>query len=330
MQTEMLTTGQSVNRTKRWSAWTASVAVHIVAITALMTIRTPSDTSLTSQRSEIITPLVYSPPAKPLPARLYVMRTPLVVPRTTPPHTPIVKQLPAIRREQPRVATIATPVPPEPVLHTDLPEVQLSKLKAPELPARPAPPPAPVKTGTFASAGEAPTGHVPSPRLEVQTGGFGDGNRGHTPANGLTAASGAGVRVGAFGDSSPSGNGARSGNGKGVLVADAGFGNAAAPNAPVRRAEPAAPAETPVEVLWKPRPVYTTEARAKKLEGNVTLEVVFRATGNIQVVRVVRGLGCGLDESARAAAEQIRFRPGKKDGVPVDRTGLVLITFELS
>jgi TonB family protein len=82
--------------------------------------------------------------------------------------------------------------------------------------------------------------------------------------------------------------------------------------------------------MWKPKPLYTAEARAKNLEGNVTLEVVFLATGNIQVVRVVRGLGCGLDESARNAAEQIRFHPGKRGGVPVDRTGLVQITFELS
>jgi TonB family protein len=68
----------------------------------------------------------------------------------------------------------------------------------------------------------------------------------------------------------------------------------------------------------------------KKLEGAVTLEVVFHVTGEVQVLRVVHGLGSGLDESARTAARQIRFRPGKKDGVPVDRTGLVQITFELS
>jgi hypothetical protein len=58
--------------------------------------------------------------------------------------------------------------------------------------------------------------------------------------------------------------------------------------------------------------------------------VVFRAAGDVHVIRVVRGLGSGLDESARTAAEQIHFRPGKKDGVAVDRTGLVTITFELS
>ncbi len=112
-------------------------------------------------------------------------------------------------------------------------------------------------------------------------------------------------------------------------MADAGFGNAAAQGS-ARRSVQTAPAETPVEVLWKPKPVYTEEARAKRIQGNVTLEVVFRASGEIHVNRVVRGLGSGLDESARAAAEQIRFRPSRKDGVAVDYTGMVQIVFELS
>jgi len=213
---------------------------------------------------------------------------------------------------------------PEPVLQTALPDALPApvRLKAPDLPARPVTP-APVKTGLFGSPGEAPVAHVPGPAPEVRTGAFGsENNRSPVP---VTSAASATVHAGGFGESTPSG----SGSGKPVVVATAGFGNAAVQNAPTRRTETAA-AETPVEVLWKPKPLYTEEARAKKLEGNVTLEVVFRATGEVHVIRVVHGLGSGLDESARSAAEQIRFRPGKKDGVPVDRTGLVQITFELS
>ena len=44
------------------------------------------------------------------------------------------------------------------------------------------------------------------------------------------------------------------------------------------------------------------------------LEVVFEATGKIQVLRVVRGLGYGLDDAAVRAAEQIRFKPALQDG----------------
>jgi TonB family protein len=90
------------------------------------------------------------------------------------------------------------------------------------------------------------------------------------------------------------------------------------------------PAETPVEILFKPKPAYTPEARERKIEGEVQLDVVFSANGQIHVMRVVRGLGMGLDESARAAASQIRFRPGTKDGNPVDIRGIVHIVFELS
>jgi TonB family protein len=222
-------------------------------------------------------------------------------------------------------ASIAAPEPVQQAPLTPAP-IQTADLKSPNLPSRYTPP---VKTGVFENAGQSANGHTPSPHLEVQTGGF-DSPRG---SGGLAAkgASTGSVHLGGFGDSG-SGNGTGQGSGGGQVVANAGFGNGAekstAPG-PSRRAE-SAPAETPVEVLWKPRPAYTSEARLKKLEGAVTLEVVFHATGEVQVLRVVHGLGSGLDESARTAARQIRFRPGKRDGVPVDRTGLVQITFELS
>jgi hypothetical protein len=50
----------------------------------------------------------------------------------------------------------------------------------------------------------------------------------------------------------------------------------------------------------------------------------------LQVRRVVKGLGHGLDESALRAAEQIRFRPALRDGSPYDSTALVHIVFELA
>ena len=78
-----------------------------------------------------------------------------------------------------------------------------------------------------------------------------------------------------------------------------------------------APATTPVEITFKPNPVYTDEARSLKLEGEVLLEVSFSANGTLHVNRVVRGLGHGLDEAAIAAANKIRFKPALRDGQPV-------------
>ena len=68
------------------------------------------------------------------------------------------------------------------------------------------------------------------------------------------------------------------------------------------------PTTTAVEITFKPNPVYTDEARKLKLEGEVLLEVMFGANGQLQVIRVVRGLGHGLDEAAIAAAAQNTFQ----------------------
>jgi TonB family protein len=87
--------------------------------------------------------------------------------------------------------------------------------------------------------------------------------------------------------------------------------------------------EMPV-VTYEPRPVYTPEARQLKIQGRVTLEVRFTANGRIEVLRVVNGLGHGLDEQARTAAQQIRFKPAMKNGQPVDQVSLVHISFQLA
>jgi TonB family protein len=85
-----------------------------------------------------------------------------------------------------------------------------------------------------------------------------------------------------------------------------------------------------VEILSKEKPIYTEEARAKRIEGEVLLEAVFEATGKIRVLRIVRGLGYGLDDAAIRAAEQIRFKPALKDGQPSDSTAVVHIIFQLA
>jgi TonB family protein len=86
----------------------------------------------------------------------------------------------------------------------------------------------------------------------------------------------------------------------------------------------------PAEVISKPTPAYTPEARNLRVEGEVVLEVIFEASGKLRVLRVVRSLGHGLDEAAVRAAEQIRFKPAKRDGQDSDSTALVHIVFQLA
>jgi TonB family protein len=331
MQLKMWNARYELPHERKPAGWYISAAIHVVLLSVLLLIRAPADIPEPYTR-EVVMPLVFVPPRPhvPLetpPVRVRPARRQVKAPEPAPaPPQVVAKRMTApVPVNRPKPAAIAAPEPVPQLALAPAP-IRTPDLKVPTLPSRPAPP---VKTGVFEHAGQSPAGPKPSPRLEVQTGGF-DAPPGHGGLAAKGAAAGS-VRLGSFGDSD-SGSGPSRAAGGEKVVADAGFGNGAAKSAPQSAAarQPAAPAETPVEVLWKPKPAYTDEARAKKLEGNITLEVVFHATGKVQVLRVVHGLGSGLDESARAAARQIRFRPGKKHGVPVDRTGLVQITFELS
>jgi protein TonB len=89
-------------------------------------------------------------------------------------------------------------------------------------------------------------------------------------------------------------------------------------------AEPAASAEAPCnEPPTKPAyrervmPQYTDDARAAGIEGRVRVEVDVNADGDVVGVRVVEGLGHGLDESAMVALRRAKFRPIMRCGKPV-------------
>jgi TonB family protein len=103
-----------------------------------------------------------------------------------------------------------------------------------------------------------------------------------------------------------------------------------AAEAPKKKAASTEGNTTPVDILDKPRPVYTAEGRSMKIEGDVVLEMVFLANGTIQVNRVISGLGHGLDEAATRAAQQIKFKPAKRDGQAVDFPARVRIEFRLA
>jgi protein TonB len=68
------------------------------------------------------------------------------------------------------------------------------------------------------------------------------------------------------------------------------------------------------QILGRPTPGYTEEARRAQVEGAVKLSVVLDAGGSVSAISVVRGLGYGLDERAIEAARQLRFVPAQKDG----------------
>jgi TonB family protein len=168
------------------------------------------------------------------------------------------------------------------------------------------------------------------PREGVQTGAFAghDGTADGDPHDGLNRGHG-GVVNAKFSGGMPGGLRGGTGARAGVLQGSFSSGLTADTSSKPSQASQVSPL-TPVHVTDKPRPVYTPEGRAKKIEGEVLLQVVFAATGEVQVQRVLQGLGYGLDESAENAARQIKFQPAQKDGRAIDAAAVIHIVFELA
>jgi TonB family protein len=136
------------------------------------------------------------------------------------------------------------------------------------------------------------------------------------------------VQTGGFGGAAS--GAARKPDSTAQRVQESGFGDARAfaPGSPKRPGT--TPVEVPLEIKFKPRPKYTEEARALKIEGEVLLRVLFTARGEAHALEMVRGLGHGLDRNAVESAEQIRFNPAQRDGNAVDTTAIVHIIFQLA
>jgi TonB family protein len=86
---------------------------------------------------------------------------------------------------------------------------------------------------------------------------------------------------------------------------------------------------TPPSILTKRDPVYSEEARKAQYQGTVVLEAIVRKDGSVEIIRVVRSLGFGLDKNAVKALREWKFRPGMRNGVPVDIALNIEINFNL-
>ncbi len=328
-----------------WTEFAFSFGTQSVAIALLLGVRLlqPSvlETRDTNYRAIQLVPTPAPVNHQPQPVRL--LHEPVNVARLDPP--PEALRLPVA---QPRPKPEVSPAP----------EVRIAPKKLDPLPPNVTPviPRQIVRTNVFSTGSSAAPTITRAPQ-KVQTGGFGDPNG--IPAK---ASEGKAVNIAQFGSydlpAGPGkGNGTGGANGVRGVVASAGFGNgiatgdnsgrvsasrgtvrqggfgdadvAAPPTVHSRPAEAASKIVQP-EILSKPVPAYTAEARHLRIEGEVLLEVVLQATGNVHVVRVVRGLGHGLDDEAMRAAAQIRFKPASRDGQPADSTVVLHIIFQLA
>jgi TonB family protein len=331
----------------RWGSFGVSFVLQVAMLVAITKttisfvapVLNPIDTY---ENVHLVAPELKSPP--PVPEQVAKVKqlpiTPRVqvrLPKQTPP--PI---------EAPKAPVQVTKVVPPPL---PAPVVKTDTFRSPALAAKV---PRPVISTDFGGSSASAT--VNKPARQVQTGGFGDPNG--VPGNPNSTGKGPIIaKVGSF-DLPTGGPGAGNGSGgtTGVrgTVASAGFGNGIATqgeggpagqkkvestnfgsvrpisDAPKHQVAAAVPKETPVSLLTKPTPNYTAEARQRKIEGDVELDVEFSATGQVHVLRVLQGLGYGLDEAAVKAAENIRFAPARRDGQAVDAHGRLRIVFRLS
>ncbi len=74
---------------------------------------------------------------------------------------------------------------------------------------------------------------------------------------------------------------------------------------------------------------YTEEARRRNIEGEVVLEIVVRNDGSVGDVKVLQGLGGGLNERAAQAVRQWQFAPARRNGAAVDVAVEVSVEFRL-
>jgi TonB family protein len=300
-------------------------------------------------------------PLPPPPAPKIAAVKPKVTPAPVPEPVKEVAVVEPIR--QPKILApkvVAPKVIVKPVTPVDAPKVD-AKIETPDLKidnkmTEPARPRAPVQTGMIGTGSSAvATLPANTPLKSVQTGGFGDPNGATGPANPNKQANINGRGSMDLPGGPGYGNGTGGANGARGTVASTGFGNGTAnppaggggggahrtvqsgglDQAPVQAEKSTkqaaqAAAVQPIEITEKPRPEYTPEARALKLEGQVVVAVIFKANGEIVVQNVVQGLGHGLDEMAVKAAQHIKYKPAISNGQPVDFPARVRIEFQLA
>ena len=338
----------------RMSALGTSVIVQICLVAFLVSLPLFFPQELIPKTMYMVTDIAGPPLDIPEPPKPKPPAPPKVAKVQPPP--PVEKPAPKPDMAKLFAPRIEAPKPKPRQVAADLPKVndtfQPLNLKVDT--SQPARPKEPVKTGLMSGGSSAVPTIASRPVEKVQTGGFGDPNGVAGPSNPNKRAN-----VGQFGNAAlppgPGyGNGSGGANGARGIIASTGFGNGVAVpptgpkrtgavqtagfsnsndqvvEAPKKKVEEG-PAIEPVVILAKPKPVYTAEAIKLNLEGEVLLDVVFPASGGeVQVNRVVKGLGHGLDEAAIRAAQQIKYKPAISGGHPVDFPAVVHIVFQIA
>ncbi len=199
--------------------------------------------------------------------------------------------LKVVRQPDPPPRPAVTPTPPPP-----------AAIERPEPPRAAPPAPVPPVEAPVVSAAADPADQQGTLTAQAPA----EASRGRGDGGGAGTGSGTGL-----GEGTGTGIGAGSGGGTG--------GGPYRPGTGI----------TPPAVQREVRPDYTEEARRRGLAGDVILEIVVRSDGSVGDVRLMQGLGGGLDQRAIDAVRQWRFSPARRYGVPVDVLVEIAVEFKL-
>ena len=338
---DTLTLGLLPEKKRNWRTFLLSYSMCTVIVLLMLVARLIWPERINSWAKYTVTEIIPRPDLVP--------EKPIAKPKPK-----VTKLLPAVKFETPKLIVpkeVRQPKVPEAKLEP--PKIQPVNFEAPKLqPVSGAMPAQIIHTGAF---GSSATPTVNAPSQKVQTGGFGDPNG--LKGEGKQGAKLTAAKLGSFDLPEGQGTGNGTGGAKGIkgTIASAGFGNGiaqpgrgdgrangkgvqsagfsaqqVATNTGRHTQDDGGGAASQVEIVFKPKPVYTEEARKLQLEGEVLLEVNFGANGELHVNRVVRGLGHGLDEAAVSAANKIKFKPAQRNGSAVDSTAIVHVMFQLA
>jgi TonB family protein len=205
-------------------------------------------------------------------------------------------KLPAPKAMQKGTAKISSPVP------TQVPAPVEAPVKPPEPPkvlASESLPPILAPVVSVPSDDRSRAGVLDAPAAEADSKG---------PGTGGGAGSGSGTGMG-------------EGDGPGIGPGSGG-GTGGGPYRPGSGVEPPT-------ILREVKPTYTEAARVRGITGEVVLEIVVTRDGSVGRVRVLQGLGSGLDERAVEAVRQWKFSPARRLGQPVDVQVEVAVEFRL-
>ena len=331
----VLTLGLLPEEKRDWRTFLFSYTMGVVLVSLMLLARLIWPVSMTTPAKYSLTDVIVRPDL--VPEKIEAISKPKIA-----------RMLPAIKMEAPKLI-VPKDLPHQQEAKLEPPKIQPTHFDAPKIePLSAALPAKIIHTGEF---GSSATPTVNAQIQKVQTGGFGDPNglNGQTRPAKLVSANmgsfdmpeGAGTGNGTGGARGMKGTIASAGFGSGIAqpgqgdggksgrgVQVSGFGAQQIASAPKHALDDSAALTTQVEILYKPKPVYTDEARRLNIEGEVLLEVVFGANGDLHINRVVRGLGHGLDEAAVSAANRIKFKPAQRNGSPVDSLSIVHVMFQ--